>query len=183
MIVYSSLSYTHFFQLAGNSLLSLLNSKTTEFLRIYKSVSLAEIFILFESLFRYINVSKVFIAVNNLNHINVVSNSIFKVSLVVRRNSHNSTCAVACKNEITDKHSYFLAVYRVNTSNTLQLTARLGLVKLCSVHIIFLESFFNISLNLVLVLNARHKLFHNISVRSKHHKSDTVNSFNTGCEN
>ena len=53
------------------------------------------------------------------------------------------------QNEITDKHSYFLAVYGVDTGNALKLTARFGLVKLGSVHIVLLERFVDICLNSV----------------------------------
>ena len=105
--------------------------------------------------------------------------SILEISLVMSRNCHNRTCTIACKNEITDKHAHFPAVYRVDTMKSLKLTARLCLVEFCTIHIALLDRLIYISLNLFFVLDSVHKSFYNVSVRSKNHECDTVDCLDT----
>ena len=100
----------------------------------------------------------------------------------MRRNCHYRARAVACKNEIADEHSDFFIIDRVDAGNSLELTARLSLVELGSVHIVLLESLCDICLDLFLVLNLRHQLLYDLSVGSEHHKGNTVDSLDTSSE-
>ena len=123
MVVCGSLGNAHLFKLYSDGFLSLFNGKTCELLGVDKSVALSEVIALFKSLFGNVNVSKLFIAVDYLYHVDIVSNSVLKVSLVMGRYCHYRTCAVACKNEVADEHSYFLAVYGIYAGNALKLAA------------------------------------------------------------
>ena len=182
MVINGSLRNSLRFKLCGYSFLSFLNGKSRELLGVYELIALAEICSLFKRLFGNVNVTELFVTVDYLNHIDIMSNSILKVTLIVRRNSHYSSRSVICQNEITDKHSDFLTVNGVYAGNSLKLTARLGLIELGSVHIVLLESLIDISLNLFLILNAGHKMLYGLSIGSKHHKGDTVNSLYAGRE-
>ena len=182
MIIYRSFCDSHRLKLRGDSFFSFLNGKSRKFLGIDKAISTSEIFSLFKRLLGYVNVSQLFVAVNYLDHIYIMSDSILKVALVVRGDCHYRTCSVACKNEIADKHSYLFAIDGIYAGNSLELTARFRLVELCAVHIVLLQGLCDIRLDLRLVLYPRHKRFDDISVGSKHHKGYTVDRFNTGGE-
>ena len=123
MIICCALRNAHFFKLCGNGFLGFLNGETCKFLGIDELIALAEIVALFKCLFGNVYVTKLIIAVDDLYHIDVMGNGVLEVTLVVGGYSHNCTCAVACKNEVADEHSDFLAVYGIYAGNALELAA------------------------------------------------------------
>ena len=42
-----------------------------------------------------------------------------RFTLIMGRNGHNSTGSIICQHEVTDVKRNFLAVYRIDTGNTL----------------------------------------------------------------
>ena len=83
MIICRALCNAHFFKLAGDGFLCFLNGKTGKFLGVYELIALAEIVALFKGFFGNIDMTELFIAVDYLYHINIVCDSIFKVTLVM----------------------------------------------------------------------------------------------------
>ena len=119
---------------------------------------------------------------NNLDIFQIVSLGIFEVSLIMCWYSHYSTSTIASKYEVTNIKWHFLAIYRIDCIYSLQWTARLSLVQICSIQIILLQCLIDISLNLIWILNSIHKALYNISIWSKYHECNAVNSFNTCCK-
>ena len=182
VIIYGSLCDAHFFKLLSDSFLSFLNSQTCELLGIYELIALSKIALFFKSSLGNIEVTCFFIAVDYLEHIDIVSNSVLKVTLIVARNSHNCTCTIACKYKITNEHTNFPAVYRVDAGNAFKLTAGLCFVQLGTIHIILFLSLVDISLYLFPVLYSVEKALSDSTIRSEYHKCDTVDSLDTSCE-
>ena len=174
MIVDLSSGNSHSDKLICDSLLSLLNGKTCKLLRIDELTTLSEVIPLLKGMLTHI------CTINYLNHRNIVCNSVLKISLVMCRNRHNSTCSIACKYEISYKYRNLPAIYRVNRIYSLELTARLGLVKLSTIHIVFLECLCDVCFNLFFILYSRHKLLDKLSVRCKNHECDTIDCLYTG---
>ena len=183
VIVYSSLCSAHFFKLLCNSFFCFFNSHTGKFFGIYQLISFTQIILLFKCSTRNINMTVLIVSVYYLEHFDIVSNGIFKVSLVMARNSHNSTGTITCKNEIAYKHTYFFSVYRVDTCYTLQLTAGFCLIKLGTIHVVLFLCLINISLYFFPVLHSVKKAFGYRAIGSKHHKGDTIDRFNTSGKN
>ena len=174
MIVGLAAGDAHIFEFYGYCLFRLFDGETGELLGVDEFAALAEIVALFEGAFRNIP------AVDYLKHGNVVSDGVFKVALVVARNSHNRTRAVACENEIADENGDFPAIYGVYRVYAFKDAAALRLVELGAVHIGFLDCFFNIRFYLILILYAGHKLLNEVAVGSENHKGNAVDGFDAG---
>ncbi len=109
VVVNGSLCYTHLFEFGCDGLFCFFNGKTRELFGIDEFAAFSEIILLFKSTFGNIA------SFDNLDHFDVVSNRIFKVTLIVSGNRHNSAGTVIGKNEVTDEHAHFFAVYGVDT--------------------------------------------------------------------
>ena len=113
VIIHCFLGYTHRNELIGNGFLCFFYRKSGKFFGIDQPAALAEVILLFKGMFGNI------CTINNLDTGNVVCDGIFKVSLIMGRNGHNSTGSIICQHEVTDVKRNFLAVYRIDTGNTL----------------------------------------------------------------
>ena len=83
MIVDGALRNAHLFKLNGNGFLGFLNGHSGEFLGVDELVALAEIILFLERVTAYVDMSVLFIAVDYLEHIDIVRDRVLKVTLVM----------------------------------------------------------------------------------------------------